>query len=385
MKEMPTVEDLLSRLVRCPSVNPGAKGITQANEGEAAMVALLRELLQASADHVDVVEVTPGRPNLIARFDGREGSPSYALEAHTDTVGIEGMTIEPFAANICEGRLYGRGACDTKGPMVAMLHALLRAKQEWGILPATWYFIASCDEELGGSGARAIAQSGFSCDGIIVAEPTELKLLTAHKGVVRFQLIINGIAAHSAYPDRGSHSIHAAATFIQGVKGLNATFREQWSEHLLGPPSISVGTIRGGDHVNRIPDHVEMEIDCRMLAEQGTNELVEALLELAEAAIDGDPGLSYRLIATQKYPGLAASSDTESCGLMDSLAELAGHGYDHARYTTNAGFYRKAGIPAFVWGPGSIRQAHTADEWIDLCEVERASDLLFQLIGATHV
>lgn len=384
MKQVPTIEDLLSRLVRCPSVNPGAKGITQANEGEAAMVDLLRELLEASADHIDIVEVAPGRPNLIARFDGPDGSPSYALEAHTDTVGVEGMTIEPFAADVCEGRLYGRGACDTKGPMAAMLHALLRAKQECGTLPATWYFIASCDEELGGSGAQAIAQSDFSCDGIIVAEPTELKLLTAHKGVVRFKLTISGKAAHSAYPDRGSHSIHAASSFIEGVKGLNASFREQWSEHLLGTPSISVGTIRGGDHVNRIPDHVEMEIDCRILGEQSADELVKALHGLAEAATQHDPELSYRLIATQKYPGLAAGSDTAAHGLMDSLAALADCGYDYASYTTNAGFYRAAGIPVFVWGPGSIHQAHTADEWVDLREVERASDLLFQLIEATH-
>ncbi len=384
MKEVPTIEELLARLVRCPSVNPGAKEITEDYEGEAAMVDLLRELLEASADHVEVVEVVPGRPNLIARFDGAAGSPCYALEAHTDTVGIEGMTIVPFAAAVRDGRLYGRGACDTKGPMAAMLHALLRAKQEWGTLPATWYFIASCDEELGGSGARALAQSGFSCDGIIVAEPTELKVLIAHKGVVRFQLIINGKAAHSAYPDRGSHSIHAAGSFIQGVEKLNASYREQWSDHLLGPPSVSVGTIRGGDHVNRIPDRVEMEIDCRILAEQGADDLVEALLELADEATAGDAGLSYTLNATQKYPGLATSSDSAAYGLADSLAELAGHGYDHASYTTNVGFYCEAGIPAFVWGPGSIRQAHTADEWVDLREVEQASELLFQLIGATH-
>ncbi|MGZ0708231.1 M20/M25/M40 family metallo-hydrolase [Coraliomargarita sp. W4R53] len=384
MNQVPIIEDLLIRLVRCPSVNPGAKGITHANEGESALVDLLRELLAGSADHIDIVEVVPGRPNLIARFDGPAGSPTYALEAHTDTVGVEGMAIEPFAAEIRERRLYGRGACDTKGPMAAMLHALLRAKQEFGTLPATWYFVASCDEELGGSGARAIAQSNFSCDGMIVAEPTELKLLTAHKGVLRFKLTISGKAAHSAYPERGSHSIHAAGSFIQGVKELNASFCEQWSEHLLGPPSISVGTIRGGDHVNRIPDHVEMEIDCRILAEQSADELVEVLLEIAEAAVEGDSELGYHLMATQKYPGLGDEADSSPHGLMEPLAELASHGYDHASYTTNAGFYCAVGIPVFVWGPGSIQQAHTADEWVDLRQVEQAGDLLYQLIKTTH-
>ena len=348
------------------------------------MVGLLRELLEPSADQVEVVEVSPGRPNLIARFDGRARTPSYALEAHTDTVGVEGMVIEPFAAEIRAGRLYGRGACDTKGPMAAMLHALLRTKREWGTLPVTWYFIASCDEELGGSGARALTQSGFFCDGIIVAEPTELKVLTAHKGVLRFLLTIHGKAAHSAYPDRGSHSIHAAGSLIEGVKRLNATFREQWSEHPLGPPSISVGTIRGGDHVNRIPDRVEMEIDCRILAEQSADELVEALDRLAKEAVQDDPGLSYDLIATQKYPGLPAVSDSGISDLADSLAALAGQGDDQASYTTNAGFYSEAGIPAVVWGPGSIHQAHTADEWIDLEELEQASEILYQLIKSTH-
>lgn len=384
MQSIPSVESILARLVRCPSVNPQRRAIWDATRGEAAMVDQLAQLLSIWADDITIQEVAPGRPNLIARFDGVDPSKGYALEAHTDTVGVGGMTIPPFDGQIVDGKLYGRGACDTKGPMAAMLHALIRSKAKLGRLPSTWYFVATCDEELGGQGAKHLIDSGFRVDGIVVAEPTEFKIIDAHKGVVRFLLTIKGRAAHSAYPEQGSHAVHAAGGFIACAEALNGELQAQWGMHPLGPPTLSVGTIHGGDQVNRIPDSVTMEIDCRILATKSADSVVQQIKNIADKAVGHDLGLSYELEQTQAYPGLDKKVSPTFDHIVRNLNRLSGAGIAQARYTTNAGFYSDAGIPAVVWGPGSILQAHTADEWIELNQVEQASDILVQLIETTQ-
>ena len=155
---LPEVPELLAHLVRCPSVG-GLDG-----NGEAAMASLLAHLLEPWADEVTVTEVVPGRPCLIARFEGLDPTRAFAFEAHSDTVSVEGMSVDPFAAAVRDGRLYGRGACDTKGPMAAMLMAILRHLRDDGRLPVTWYFLSTCDEELGGLGARH-SSAGFCANG----------------------------------------------------------------------------------------------------------------------------------------------------------------------------------------------------------------------------
>jgi len=346
------------------------------------MTDLLEELLRPHADAVERIEVAPGRWNLIARFDGCDASRNYALEAHTDTVGIEGMQIDPFGGKLINGRLYGRGACDTKGPMAAMLLALLEAKATGIPLPATWHFLATCDEELGAIGAQELMRSGFRCDGIVVGEPTDLAVLRAHKGAARYRLRLHGRAAHSAYPEEGVHALHAAGAFMRYLEKANATAERIHANHPLGPSTYSVGTLRGGDQVNRIPDGAQMEIDCRLIPEQDvtstTNDL-EAILATIETA---RPGLSHELEQTQSYPGFVYAEKGKFHPLVEALA-AEGNGYSHARYTTNAGFYTAAHIPTIVFGPGSVRQAHTADEWIDLDEARRAKDLLFKRIMET--
>lgn len=380
MNTLPTLTELLQSLVRCPSVNPGGPNPDPAICGEAGMADLLEDLLRPKADAVERIEVAPGRWNLIARFDGgSRQSRSYALEAHTDTVGIEGMCIDPFAGELRDGRLYGRGACDTKGPMAAMLLALLEAKKTGNRLPATWYFIATCDEELGAIGARHLVESGFRCDGIVVGEPTGLAVLRAHKGAVRYRLHLRGRAAHSAYPAEGVHALHAAGAFMSELEAANAAARLKHADHPLGPPAYSVGTLRGGDQVNRIPGEAQMEIDCRLLPEQSIKSIACDLEAILARVASLRPGLSYELEETQSYLGFTYSQKSPFHPFVEALA-TGGAGYCDARYTTNAGFYAAAGIPTIVFGPGSISQAHTADEWIDLEEAERAKALLFQRI-----
>ncbi len=373
---LPEVPELLARLVQCPSVG-GPDG-----NGEAAMASLLAHLLEPWADEVTVTEVVPGRPCLIAKFEGLDPTRAFAFEAHSDTVSVEGMSVDPFAATVRDGRLYGRGACDTKGPMAAMLLAILRHLRDHGRPPVTWYFLSTCDEELGGLGARHLVESGFRCDGIVVGEPTSLRAVDAHKGAVRYTVTISGKAAHSSTPELGANAVHAAAQFILHLeRGVSALDRPEFASE-PGPPTLNVGTIRGGDQVNRIPAQAALEIDIRLPYgwEEG---LADGLLTEAASVVQASrPGIRVTHARSQYYPPFALPMGDAFRSIVSPLATA---GYANARYATNAGFFAAAGIPCVVFGPGASAQAHTADEWVALAEVEEAARLLGRCIAQAKI
>lgn len=373
MPSIPDTADLLSQLVACPSVNPGGSKNFQNFEGESGMVTLLEAMLSPWADDIEIYEVAPGRPNLIARFDGKDPSRAYALEAHTDTVGIDGMTIAPFKPGLREGRLYGRGACDTKGPMAAMLLALMGAKQAFEQLPVTWYFIATCDEELGGRGAQALVESGFRCDGIIVGEPTSLRPIHRNKGASRFAVTLHGKAGHSAYPESGINAIHAAAHYIRSLETAVDELKVSLADCPTGPLTLSVGTIRGGDQVNRIPDQTTLEVDVRVPTPCKLADVLQVMESARAETTARFPGLSIEARQTQHYPPYAFCEDTSFQPIVDTLEPESPGERRSARYATNAGFYSTAEIPCLVYGPGDIAQAHTADEWIEIAAIEAAA------------
>jgi succinyl-diaminopimelate desuccinylase len=369
-QSLPSVEQLLRDLVAIPSVNPGSDGPLTAPYGERGMVRYLAELLKPWADSVEIKEVLPGRPNLLAHFRGQRSDLSFAFESHTDTVDVAGMTVAPFTPEVRNGKLFGRGACDDKGPMVAQLLALLRHLDEGHILPCDWWFLATCDEELGGKGAAHLVHDGFRCDGIIVGEPTENQPLIAHKGAVRFTLRIDGLAAHSAYPEQGVNAIQAAADWITRLEASVAAV-DPGQTDADARLTFSAGTIQGGDQVNRIPDHVEIQTDWRVPSGFDRKHIESLLQTTAKAVESARHGSRCQWIKTQDYPPFAFD---RSGPFATALAPLFGPTAtpQTARYATNAGFYAEAGIPALVFGPGSIDQAHRADEWIGLSQIELA-------------
>lgn len=365
--------ELLARLVRCPSTG-GPDG-----HGEAGMVALLADLLEPWADHITMTEPAPGRPNLIARFDGADRSRAYAFEAHSDTVGVVGMTIDPFGSEVRDGKLYGRGACDTKGPMTSMLLALLRHLRDHGRPPVTWYFLATSDEELGGLGARQLAASGFRCDGIVVGEPTGLRPVGAHKGAVRHRVTVEGVAAHSSMPERGANAIHAAADFILGVERAVASLQGPVWGCEPGGATFSAGVITGGDQVNSIPDRALVETDFRLPPGLDASRAEAILAAEMDAVTSRRAGIIFRSERTQQYPAFALGPDSAFREVIAPLASTGWH--EPVRYATNAGFFAAMGTPCVVFGPGDIRQAHTADEWIELEQVEKGVILLGQCLA----
>lgn len=368
-RPLPSVTELLGRLVRCPSTSA---------HGEAGIVGILYDLLEPWADEICITEPAPGRPNLVARFDGCDKSRSYAFESHSDTVSADGMVIDPFGAEVRDGKVHGRGACDTKGPMTAMLLALLGHLRDHGCPPVTWYFISPCDEELGCTGARHLVQGGFRCDGIIVGEPTSLRPVAAHKGAVRHRVEVRGLAAHSSTPGRGANAVHAAADFILRAEQAVAALDSPPCQAEPGGPTFSAGIIRGGTQVNRIPDEVVIETDFRLPPGMAAMKAERVLETVGQEVTKRRPRIRVALQRTQEYPAFELPLDSP---FRPVLAPLLGGGWNEpARYATDAGCFAAAGIPCVVYGPGDIAQAHTADEWIELAQVEQAIRILRQVL-----
>lgn len=380
--EMKPIVELLSRLVACPSVNPNNQPFNGPPLGEGALAELLAELLRSWGAEVAVRDVLPRRPNLVARFRGRDSRRSLLLEAHSDTVAVEDMSIPPFEPRIVDGKLYGRGACDDKGPMAALLLALKRVLDEDGRPPTDVWFASTCNEERGGQGAAHLLKEGFHADAAVVAEPTDLEIVHAHKGLVRWRIRTHGVAAHSSTPHLGANAIAMMARVVERINGPVAAAVAKKQHALLGRPAISIGTIRGGTQVNVVPALCEIEVDRRLLPgetnTEATREVTQALDELQRA----DEKFLYSYDEIEHYPpleedpqGLLARVVAAACTQVVGRAAFA-----VAPWGANSGFFKAAGIPSLLFGPGSIRQAHTKDEYIELAQVETAVRVYAEII-----
>ena len=391
----------LADLVRRPSVNPMGRDVSGPEYLEARVGEYLVQRFTAAGLPWARQPVAPGRDNVIARLEATTpDAPVLLWDAHQDTVPAEGMTIEPFAPLVRDGRLYGRGACDVKGGMAAMLVAIDRLAAVEGPREATVVFAATVNEEFGFTGAKALARLwsnepetadaaaralvSVRPTAAIVAEPTGLDLVAQHEGAVRWRVRIRGRACHSAFPERGDNAIYRAGPVIIALESLATELLARHPNHPCGPPTLNLGTVRGGSGVNLVPELTVLEIDRRLL-----------------------PGESPQTARDEVIAGIAAACDVahveheppflESAGLPDgsgsvgakrwldrleSAARALGYPGQRtaARYGTNASIYAAAGVPAVVFGPGSIEQAHTADEWIELAQVDAAADTLVGLV-----
>lgn len=338
---------LLMQLVACRS-----------DRSEEALVNLLASILGSWGARVTIQPVHPGRPNLIATLPGRDSSRSLLLEAHSDTVGGDA----PYTPVIRDGRLYGRGACDTKGPMSSMLNAIHDVLAA-GPPPVTLHFVSTCNEESGATGAHHLVAGGFRADSAVVAEPTDLELVYAHKGALRLRLRTSGVASHSSAPELGVNAIYKMRPVLEALEAKVIPALKAVYDPVLGHPTLSVGVIHGGSQVNIVPATCTLEVDRRMVASETAPDVVTALLE----AMPGD--VAHEI--TEYYPPLFQSPDSDL--VKGTAAALGATRLATAPWASNAGVFAAAGIPSVLFGPGSIHQAHTTDEFIDLTQLEMAA------------
>lgn len=369
---------LLAELVRIPSVNPMGRAMSSGDYGEAALADHVAAFLRRHGIDVRVTEVSPGRPNVTGYIDAGAES-TLLLQAHLDTVHVEGMTVAPFGGEVKDGCLYGRGACDTKGSLAAFLQAAVEAMQTPGRMCCNVLLLATADEEYQFTGAEHAVRSGLTADMGIAGEPTSLRIIRAHKGVVRWYLHTRGTAAHAAYPGRGDNAIYRMGHVLTRLESYARQLASGVPHPVLGTPSLSVGVIAGGQAVNIVPDACRIEIDRRTLPHEdaaGVLTAVEAFL----AGVDGWAMTTPHLVVT----GMDVPEDAPVVReLAQAIRAVTGEPkVEGAYYATDAGTFNAGGIPTVVFGPGDIALAHTAAEHIPLVELRQATDIIRTLLVA---
>ncbi len=390
----------LSDLVSLPSVNPMGKPVSGPEYFEYRVTDYLQQLFESWGLPYERQTVEPKRDNIVALLEGSvpidQGGPLIMFEAHQDTVPVEGMTIEPWSPQIRDGKIYGRGSCDIKGGMCAMLGAIARLLAERPEGMPNIAMACTINEEFGYSGATALEKfwtEGKSQvlprrpDVAIVAEPTSLDVVIAHKGALRWKCRTKGRASHSSQPHLGTNAIYRMSYVLQAFEAYQRELIPTLPEHpLCGPPSLSVGTITGGISVNTVPDACEIELDRRMIP----GEDHAAVFEQVTSFVRDYPGVDFHADLVHDEPFLKGGSLSEQHNgpLADRLVATASSVKKDCQkigvpYGTDAAAISAMGVPTVVFGPGSIAQAHTCDEWLEVDQLERASEILYQFGRST--
>ena len=374
---MTTTEKLLRELIALPSVNPAFLPAKDPHAGEHRVAEFLADAAVRAGLDVEFQAVLPKRSNLLARLSPVGGARQRVLLApHLDTVGGPEVPGELFSPRRKNGRLSGRGACDTKGSVAAMLAALMEVSRS-GKRPAQTevIFAGLVDEESGQAGSRALAASKLRADLAIVGEPTALRVVTAHKGVLWLQLETRGRAAHGAKPELGVNAVHAMARIVDILETIYAAQLRRRKHPLLGHPTINVGSIEGGTQPNIVPARCTIAIDRRTLPLETD---VQVLREIREVLRKRN--LSAEITSLQSAICLPLETSPKLPLVESFLRGIRQKGLVGVDYFSDAGVLAESGIPSVVFGPGDIAQAHTPDEWIEVRQLDQAKDMLIRFL-----
>jgi acetylornithine deacetylase len=370
--------DLLRALVGIDSVNPtlvpGAAG-----EGEIAAF-LAGWLRQAPRLTVEVVEVAPGRPNVVATLPGRGGGPTLLFNTHLDTVGVEHMP-DPFAAEIRDDRLYGRGALDIKGGVAAMA-AAVRALAEEAPLPGTVILAAVADEEAASLGTEHLART-VRADAAIVLEPTDLRPCLAHRGFVWLEVETTGRAAHGSRPTEGIDAILMMGGFLAELAALDARLQSGAAHPLVGPASLHAGTIVGGLGPSIYPDRCVVGVERRTIPGETPEGVLAEIAAIHARLAAADP--RYRAATRLQFgrppyeydPGAGPPLLAHLNAAIAAQTGAAPAPIGHTAWMDSA-ILGAAGIPTIVFGPGG-EGMHAAVEYVRLPEVTACAAILHNL------
>jgi succinyl-diaminopimelate desuccinylase len=373
------VVELAAALVRIRSVHD-----PEAGTAEEPAARLVEETMRGFGWEPEVVEVAPGRPNVVAVVDGGGGpGPTFMLEGHTDVVtegAREAWSFDPYAGDVVDGRLRGRGSADMKGGVAAMIHGA-RALQLSGPFPGRVVVAALVDEEGLMLGAKHFAQTALAgeIDGAVCCEPEAGEVCPVSKGAIRIRVTFTGVMAHGAMPHQGRNPLPVAARFLDGVARLEAVVQAEHGEHpLLGHAYLTPTVLRGGDpeQVNVIPAVAVACLDVRTVPGVDHDDLVTRVRALAEDVGRAD-GVSAELTVLDDRPPVDTPADHP---LVTALA--AAHEAVTGQEAVLGGvpgatdgtiLTRDAGIPTVVYGPGGKWIAHQADEYVEVDDIVRCA------------
>ena len=337
-----------------------------------------------------VVDPTGTKANLWATV-GPPDLPGYVLSGHTDVVPVDGQTwsSDPFRVAERDGRLFGRGTADMKGFLACCLAIVPGLAEQRLAHPIHLAF--SYDEEIGCVGVRGLIErlSGRALKPLmcIVGEPTEMQVVVGHKGKRSFQATVRGRTCHSSLAPHGVNAVEYAARLIVKIREMAdrlAVRGARDSLYEIPYTTAHTGVAQGGTALNIVPDACAFEFEFRVIADDKVDALeaevktyARDVLEPEMKAIAPEAGITFAV--KSGFPGLNTAADGEAAVLAKQLAERNDHG--KVAFGSEAGLFDAAGIPTVIIGPGSIKQAHTADEFIAVAELEKCNRFLDRLIA----
>lgn len=370
------VVELLARLVATPSVSSADPALDMNNQ---AVVTLLAERLETLGFALEFLPVKdrPHNSNLIARIGQGHAAEGLMLAGHTDTVPAQShlWSTDPFTLTETQGRQHGLGTSDMKG-FSAVLLPLLKGLHDEGFFrrplqrPLTLVFTA--DEESGMDGARMLMDRGetLGCFGII-GEPTGLRLINRHKGIVWAALKVTGQGAHASRPDLGRNALLGLHTVMSALLDWEKELNHQHpgTEGIVPGPTLNFGALHGGDAPNRVCAQAELKVDLRLVRGLSAQWVKTELEAVALRALEGT---GLELSVTHLYPGMDAFLTPPESDFVSALENLLGQKAESVAFGTEGPFFNALGMDTVIFGPGHIDQAHQANEYITLEQLERA-------------
>ncbi len=365
------MKDLLKQLIRADST---------AGKGEAAAADVVARWFTKHGIDCRIDPWDGNRANVIAQVKTARKRPGLLFLCHLDVVGPgeETWNHTPFGAVEKEGRIYGRGTVDMKGGIAAVMAAICKVVDSRAALQGDIVFAATAGEETDSSGVQRFMQHRGrlpALGGIVVPEPTDLSVVTAHRGLFWLKITTRGKAAHSSMPERGVNAITSMKRVLDALEQYQIPFEPH---PLLGKSSLSVNTISGGEAMNIIPDGCTIGVDIRTLPGQDHEALrydIERILAQLKATT---PQFDAELVIERSAKAMETDPECEFvkrlCSAVDvDLTNVIG-------YTTDAPHVVPLGAPIVLYGPGKPKLCHQTDEYIDTADLERAADLFRNVI-----
>ncbi|MGB5339243.1 MAG: acetylornithine deacetylase [Gammaproteobacteria bacterium] len=379
---IPPLLTMIEGLVSTPSVSSVDPAFDQGNR---AVIDLLASWLEDSGCTVEVMPLaeSPAKANLIATLGSGPGG--LVLSGHTDTVPFDAgkWQYDPFALTEANQRLYGLGTSDMKAFLALAIEAMRNVRA--ADLKEPLILLATADEETTMSGARALVDHGRPhARHAVIGEPTGLRPVRMHKGVLMEAIHLQGHSGHSSNPALGNSALEA----MHSVIGTLLTWRRQLQEQYQNPlfnvpvPTLNLGHIHGGDNPKRICADCELHIDLRPLPGMDLLELRQAL---RQHVLDTLQDTGIKASFTALFEGIPAMETPADAEIVKLAAQLTGHTPEAVAFGTEAPYLQRLGMDTVVLGPGDIEQAHQPDEYLALARLTPTVDLLKRMIDSVCI
>ena len=370
---------LLQDLVRIPSITGD-----EANVGR-----FVTDFIRSMGLEVEVLEAAPGRPNLVATWDSGKPGPTLLLNDHLDIIPpgpLEYWTHPPFAADIADGMVYGRGTIDTKSGVTTLLMATRALRQSGLPIHGKLRLVFTCDEEVGGEfGAQYVGKLGyFNADMALVAEPTSLQVEIATKGRLNIEVTTRGVATHGARPWLGHNAIEDMMLVIQRLQVLYQQIRTREKHPLLGLGALNIGIIEGGTVPNMVPNKCRMEVDRRVLPSEEPAQALQEFQQILDELQREHPKLDASVKQLLWWPGYEVSPDAQivrvTCRAFEKVTGRTPNVVGKDAGTDASWISKLGGTPVVMFSPGDGPRAMNADESVRIDDLITATQVVGQVL-----